>query len=57
MEEATQEFYEYQREQALKNQMLDESDDEEIGRYEALFGQKLDKSNPLLSPKMYDLIR
>ena len=39
------------------NQMRQEDqDDEYLGKYEVIFGQHLDSNNPLLSPKLKNVV-
>ena len=55
LEAAAEEFFEYQ---LAMNQMKKEIGDEEeyLGKYEVIFGQHLDITNPLLSPKVKTLL-
>ena len=57
LEEATQEYYKYQEEMMHERLKRSDSEEEQIGKYDALFGRHLDAGNPLLSPKMANIVR
>ena len=54
LEAAAEEFFEYQL--AMGQMKRENGDDEYLGKYEVIFGQHLDKTNPLLSPKVKTLV-
>lgn len=57
LEEATQEYYRYQEDLAQQKLNRTESEEDTIGKYDALFGRQLMAGNPLLSPKMKQVVR
>ena len=48
LEAAAEEFFEYQ---LAVHQMKKDNSEEYLGKYEVVFGQHLEATNPLLSPK------
>lgn len=60
LEEATQDYYRYQEDILVGHQRMmqrQDSDSEMIGKYDALFGRHLKTNNPLLSPKMKEILK
>ena len=51
---AAEEFFEYQL--AMQQMQPGEIDEQFIGKYEVVFGQHINNTNPLLSPKFKQLI-
>ena len=54
LEAAAEEFFEYQ---LAVHQMKRDNSEEYLGKYEVVFGQHLDSTNPLLSPKFKQLVQ
>lgn len=54
LEAAAEEFFEYQ---VAISQMKRDTSEEYLGKYEVVFGQHLDSSDPQLSPKIKQLVR
>ena len=54
LESAAEEFFEYQ---LAVSQMKRDTSEEYLGKYEVVFGQHLDPSDPQLSPKVKNLVR
>jgi len=58
LEEATQEYYRYQEDMVHSHRMQrQDSESEMIGKYDALFGRHLKTTNPLLSPKIVQILK
>lgn len=57
LEEATNDYYRYQEEQEVLRLTRNDSENDMIGRYDALFGKHLKTTNPLLSPKIAQILR
>jgi hypothetical protein len=55
LEEATKEFQNYQEEQAKL--IKSASQEDFVGKYDALFGRHLKTTNPLLNPKINQIVR